>query len=117
MTWQSRHLLGLEELRPEEITTILDLAEHFTQDAHERRTKRTNLAGRVVVNLFFESSTRTRTSFGLAARRLGADVMDFSPSGSSTSKGETFIDTAKNLEAMGIDLVIVRHAATGAPHL
>src|SRR5262249_8155059 len=75
------------------------------------------LTGRVVVNLFFEPSTRTRTSFGLAARRLGADVLDFSPSGSSTSKGETFIDTAKNIEAMGIDLVVVRHSSPGAPHL
>jgi aspartate carbamoyltransferase catalytic subunit len=117
MTWHRPHLLGLEEMSREEIVTILDLAEHFTQDIQERRKKRANLAGRVVVNLFFEPSTRTRTSFSLAARRLGADVMDFSPSGSSTSKGETFIDTAKNIEAMGIDLVVVRHSATGAPHL
>ena len=117
MTWQRRHLLGLEELTRDEIVTILDLAEHFTGDTEEPRKKRSNLAGKVVVNLFFEPSTRTRMSFGLAARRLGADVMDFSPSGSSTSKGETFIDTAKNIEAMGIDLVVVRHSATGAPHL
>ena len=117
IAWERKHLLGLEELRREEIVAILDMAEHFTQDSQERRRKRNNLAGKVVVNLFFEPSTRTRMSFGLAARRLGADVMDFSPSGSSTSKGETFIDTSKNLEAMGIDLVIVRHSATGAPHL
>ena len=117
MTWHRPHLLGLEEMSREEIVTILDLAEHFTQDIQERRKKRTNLAGKVAVNLFFEPSTRTRTSFSLAARRLGADVMDFSPYGSSTSKGETFIDTAKNIEAMGIDLVVVRHSATGAPHL
>jgi aspartate carbamoyltransferase catalytic subunit len=117
MTWHRPHLLGLEETSREEIVTILDLAEHFTQDIQERRKKRGNLAGRVVVNLFFEPSTRTRTSFSLAARRLGADVMEFSPYGSSTSKGETFIDTAKNIEAMGIDLVVVRHSATGAPHL
>jgi aspartate carbamoyltransferase catalytic subunit len=117
MTWDRRHLLGLEELSPAEIVTILDLAEHFTRDSVERQQKRTNLAGKVVVNLFFEPSTRTRMSFGLAARRLGADVLDFSPSGSSTSKGETFIDTGKNIEAMGIDLVVVRHSATGAPHL
>ena len=117
MTWHRPHLLGLEEMSREEIVTILDLAEHFTQDIQERRKKRANLAGRVVVNIFFEPSTRTRTSFSLAARRLGADVMDFSPYGSSTSKGETFIDTAKNIEAMGIDLVVVRHSATGAPHL
>jgi aspartate carbamoyltransferase catalytic subunit len=117
MSWDRKHLLGLEELTREEIVTILDLAAHFSEDSRERRVKRTNLAGKVVVNLFFEPSTRTRMSFGLAARRLGADVMDFSPSGSSTSKGETFIDTAKNLEAMGIDLVVVRHSSTGAPHL
>ena len=75
------------------------------------------LENQVIVNLFFESSTRTRTSFGLAARRLGADTLDFSPSGSSTSKGETFIDTAKNIEAMGIDAIVVRHGSSGAPLL
>lgn len=117
MNWQRKHLLGLEELTREEIVIILDLAEHFTNDSLDRRRKRANLAGKVVVNLFFEPSTRTRMSFGLAARRLGAEVLDFSPSGSSTSKGETFIDTAKNIEAMGIDLVVIRHSATGAPHL
>lgn len=117
MDWHRRHLLGLEELSRDEILGVLDIAEHFTRDSQQPRRKRTNLAGKVVVNLFFEASTRTRMSFGLAARRLGADVMDFSPSGSSTSKGETFIDTAKNIEAMGIDLVVVRHSSTGAPHL
>jgi aspartate carbamoyltransferase catalytic subunit len=117
MSWTRRHLLGLEELSRDEIVTILDLAEHFRRDTEPNRKKRVNLAGKVVVNLFFEPSTRTRMSFSLAARRMGADVMDFSPSGSSTSKGETFIDTAKNIEAMGIDLVVVRHSATGAPHL
>jgi aspartate carbamoyltransferase catalytic subunit len=115
--WKQRHLLGLEQLSREEIVTLLDTAELFVEDCQRRRKKRTNLAGRVVVNLFFEPSTRTRTSFGLAARRLGADVLDFSPSGSSTSKGETFIDTAKNIEAMGIDLMVVRHSSPGAPHL
>jgi aspartate carbamoyltransferase catalytic subunit len=117
MNWHRKHLLGLEDLTREEIVTILDLAEHFAPDSTERNKKRTNLAGKVVVSLFFEPSTRTRMSFNLAARRLGADVLDFSPSGSSTSKGETFIDTAKNIEAMGIDLIVVRHSATGAPHL
>ena len=117
VSWQRSHLLGLEELSREEIVAILDMAENFSQDAQEPRRKRTNLSGKVVVNLFFEPSTRTRMSFSLAARRLGADVMDFSPSGSSTSKGETFIDTAKNIEAMGIDIVVVRHSSTGAPHL
>jgi aspartate carbamoyltransferase catalytic subunit len=117
MPWHRKHLLGLEDLAREEIVTILDLAEHFAPDSTERSRKRANLTGKVVVSLFFESSTRTRMSFNLAARRLGADVLDFSPSGSSTSKGETFIDTAKNIEAMGIDLIVVRHSATGAPHL
>ncbi len=117
VSWQHRHLLGLEDLSAAELTAVLDMAEHFTHDADPPRKKRNHLAGKVIVNLFFEPSTRTRMSFGLAARRLGADVLDFSPSGSSTSKGETFIDTAKNIEAMGIDLVVVRHSATGAPHL
>jgi len=115
--WTQKHLLGLEDLTAREIVTILDLAETFVEVNLRQRKKRTNLAGKVVVNLFFEPSTRTRTSFGLAARRLSADVLDFTPSSSSLSKGETFIDTAKNIEAMGIDLIVVRHASSGAPHL
>src|SRR5476651_2639385 len=102
--WKRRHLLGLEELDAQEIVTLLDVAETFVELSERQRKKRTNLTGKVVVNLFFEPSTRTRTSFGLAARRLSADVLDFTPSSSSLSKGETFIDTAKNIEAMGIDL-------------
>src|SRR5687768_3463090 len=108
--WTRRHLLGLEELTRDELLAILDTAERFVDVSERRRKKRTNLNNKVVVNLFFEPSTRTRTSFGLAARRLGAEVLDFSSSGSSTSKGETFIDTAKNIEAMGIDLVVVRRS-------
>jgi aspartate carbamoyltransferase catalytic subunit len=115
--WTRRHLLGLEEYSREELLTLLDMADRFVDVVERKRKKRNNLAGKVVVNLFFEPSTRTRTSFSLAARRLGADVLDFSSSGSSTSKGETFIDTAKNIEAMGIDLVVVRHSSSGAPHL
>jgi aspartate carbamoyltransferase catalytic subunit len=115
--WTRRHLLGLEDLSSQEIVTILNLAETFAEVSQRQRKKRTNLAGKVVVNLFFEPSTRTRTSFGLAARRLSADVLDFTPSSSSLSKGETFIDTAKNIEAMGIDLIVVRHSSSGAPHL
>jgi aspartate carbamoyltransferase catalytic subunit len=115
--WTRRHLLGLEELSREELLTYLDTAERFVDVVERKRKKRANLAGKVVVNLFFEPSTRTRTSFSLAARRLGADVLDFSSSGSSTSKGETFIDTAKNIEAMGIDVMVVRHSSSGAPHL
>lgn len=117
LPWSRLHLLGLEDLNKGEIFAILDAAETFIESSERRGKKRTNLAGKVVVNLFFEPSTRTRTSFGLAARRLSADVLDFTPSSSSLSKGETFIDTAKNIEAMGIDFMVVRHASAGAPHL
>lgn len=115
--WTRRHLLGLEDLSQEEINTILDTAVQFKDAARDGRRKNPALLGKTVANLFFENSTRTRTSFGLAARRLSADVVDFSPSGSSLSKGETFIDTAKNIEAMGVDVVIVRHRTPGTPHL
>lgn len=115
--WTRRHLLGLEDLTRAEIETILDTAEEFVEVSQRRRKKRNDLKGRVIVNLFFEPSTRTRASFGFAAKRLGADTHDFTPSGSSVSKGETFIDTAKNIEAMGIDVVVVRHSVPGAPHL
>ena len=112
-----RHLLGLEDLSREEIERILDAAEAFVPDGVSPRTKRTDLKGRVVVNLFFEPSTRTRVSFGLAARHLSADTIDFTAPGSSVSKGETFIDTAKNIEALGVDVAVVRHSMPGAPHL
>lgn len=115
--WQRRHLLGLEDLSAEELTLILDKAELFKQAAAEGQRKVPLLTGKTCASLFFENSTRTRNSFSLAARRLGADTLDFSASTSSLSKGETFIDTAKNIEAMGIDLVIVRHHTPGAPHL
>ncbi len=115
--WHRKCLLGLEELTAEEIGVLLDTADLFRQafDAGER--KFSLLSGKTCVNLFFENSTRTRTSFSLAARRLGADVVDFSASTSSLSKGETVIDTAKNLESMGIDAVVVRHQTPGTPHL
>ena len=112
-----RHLLDLESLTHAEILRILDTAEAFVGVGQGESPKRDDLKGKMVVNLFFEPSTRTRVSFGLAARRLGADVLDFSPSGSSTSKGETFIDTARNIEAMGIDVVVVRHSSAGTPKL
>lgn len=117
IAWTRRHLLGLEDLSKDEILAILDTAERFVDQSRRSERNRTNLAGKVIVNLFFEPSTRTRTSFGLAARRLSADVLDFTPSSSSLSKGETFIDTAKNIEAMSIDLIVIRHASSGAPHL
>jgi aspartate carbamoyltransferase catalytic subunit len=116
-SWDRRHLLGLEELSGDEITLILDKAEIFRRAAAAGERKIPLLTGKTCVNLFFENSTRTRNSFGLAARRLGADTLDFAASTSSLSKGETFIDTAKNIEAMGIDLVVVRHHAPGTPHL
>lgn len=115
--WTRRHLLGLEELSRQEIEVILDTAEEFVDDDPTRHKKHADLKGKVVVNLFFEPSTRTRTSFGLAAKRLSADTIDFTTSSSSLSKGETFIDTAKNIEAMGVDVVVVRHSSPGTPHL
>jgi len=111
-----QHLLGLEDLTGEQITHLLDRAEQYVGVGREA-PRRADLAGKVVANLFYEPSTRTKISFSLAARRLGADTLDFSPSGSSTAKGESFIDTARNIEAMGIDAVVVRHASAGAPHL
>jgi aspartate carbamoyltransferase catalytic subunit len=112
-----KHLLGLEGMSAAKLSRLLDLAQTFTNVGVGDVPKRDDLKGKVVVNLFYEPSTRTRMSFGLAARRLGADVLDFSPGGSSTAKGETFIDTAKNIEAMGIDMVVVRHSSPGAPHV
>jgi aspartate carbamoyltransferase catalytic subunit len=110
------HLLGLEQLTAAQITALLDRADRY-QGVGREAPKRDDLKGKVVANLFYEPSTRTKLSFGLAARRLGADTLDFSPGGSSTAKGESFIDTAKNIEAMGVDCVVVRHASAGAPHL
>ncbi len=113
--WTSKHLLGLEYLTAEEITLLLDQAVEFKRLAANGNSKLNLLKGVVVGNLFFEPSTRTRTSFGLAAKRLSADTVDFSPSGSSLSKGESFLDTARNLEAMGVTLMVVRHKTPGAP--
>ncbi|MFM8703103.1 MAG: aspartate carbamoyltransferase catalytic subunit, partial [Planctomycetia bacterium] len=115
--WAHRHLLDLERLTPDEVRLLLDTAALFKEATGGCRNKLSVLGGRTIVNLFFENSTRTRTSFSLAARRLGADVVDFSASTSSLSKGESFIDTARNLEAMGIDAVVVRHGTPGTPHL
>jgi aspartate carbamoyltransferase catalytic subunit len=115
--WNRKHLLGLEELSREEIVSILDTSESFAEISTRSRKKVPALQGRIVFNLFFENSTRTRTSFSLAAKRLSADTQDFTPSGSSLSKGESFIDTAKNIEAMGADVLVVRHPTPGTPHL
>ncbi len=113
--WRRKHLLGLRDLSAEEITYILDTAEGFEQISTRSVKKAPPLRGKVVCNLFFEDSTRTRNSFALAASRLSADVIEFTKKVSSVSKGETLLDTAKNLEAMGIDIVVIRHSAGGAP--
>ena len=115
--WGERHLLGLEHLSADQLTTVLDLAAHYDRITNGGTQRLDVLKGIVVANLFFENSTRTRTSFSLAARRLGAETVDFTASSSSLSKGETFIDTAQTIEAMGIDLVVCRHRTPGAPHL
>lgn len=115
--WTRRHLLDLESLSAEELNIILDAAVAFKEASGNCTQKIPILAGRTCANLFFENSTRTRTSFSLAARRLGADTIDFSSSSSSLSKGETFIDTAKNIEAMGIDAIVVRHRTPGTAQL
>ena len=115
--WRHKHLLGLRELSREEIVYILDTAEGFEQISTRSVKKAPPLRGKVVVNLFFEDSTRTRNSFSLAASRLSADVIEFTKKDSSVSKGESLLDTAKNLEALGVDIVVIRHSAAGAPKL
>lgn len=116
-TWQHRHLLDLESLSAEDITNLLDVAQHFKEVFQATGRKLSLLSGLTIANLFFENSTRTRNSFSLAAKRIGADTIEFSSSGSSVSKGETFIDTAKTIEAMGVDAVVVRHATPGTANL
>ncbi|HZZ30006.1 MAG TPA: aspartate carbamoyltransferase catalytic subunit [Pirellulales bacterium] len=115
--WTRRHLLDMESLTAEEIRLILDAAVHFKEATGGCKQKISVLQNKTLANLFFENSTRTRTSFSLAMRRLGGDTVDFSASGSSLSKGETFIDTAKNIEAMNVDVVCVRHSTPGTPKL
>jgi aspartate carbamoyltransferase catalytic subunit len=115
--WTRRHLLDLESLSAEEINIILDAAAQFKEATAGCSQKIPVLTGKTLANLFFENSTRTRTSFSLAMRRLGGDTVDFTASSSSLSKGETFIDTAKNIEAMSVDMVCVRHPTPGTPKL
>lgn len=115
--WTRKDLLGLQDLTAEEIRRILDTAEGLKEVSTRSVKKVPVLTGKVVLCLFFEPSTRTSTSFGLAARRLSADVISVSKTGSSVQKGETLVDTAKNIEAMGVDVVILRHSAPGAPHM
>jgi aspartate carbamoyltransferase catalytic subunit len=109
-----RHLLGIEGLERDEIVGLLDLAEEFVDLNRQIEKKRTSLRGRTLINLFFEVSTRTQSSFELAGKRLGADVMNMAVSSSSVKKGETLIDTAMTLNAMHPDLLVVRHHASGA---
>jgi aspartate carbamoyltransferase catalytic subunit len=115
--WSHRHLLGLEHLSAEDIRFILQTARGFEGVSTRSVKKVPALRGKVVVNLFFEPSTRTKSSFYLAASRLSADTLDFSASGSSLSKGETVVDTARNIEAMGVDIIVVRHKQSGVPKL
>ncbi|MGC8976895.1 MAG: aspartate carbamoyltransferase catalytic subunit [Candidatus Ratteibacteria bacterium] len=117
MEWKRKDLIGLEYLSKEEIEMILEVADSF-KDVSTRSVKKVPaLRGKTIVNLFFEPSTRTRTSFELAAKRLSADVLSFDVSSSSVSKGETIVDTAKNIEAMKVDCFIVRHSVSGAPEI
>ncbi|MBD3366914.1 MAG: aspartate carbamoyltransferase catalytic subunit [Candidatus Eisenbacteria bacterium] len=116
MQWTKRHLLGLEGLSREEIATVLDTAAIFKEILGRPVKKVPTLRGVTIANLFFEASTRTRMSFELAEKRLSADTINFSASTSSVKKGETLRDTARNIEAMMVDMVVMRHSSAGAPH-
>ena len=114
--FRRRDLLGIRDLTAAEITGILDTAENFSEISTREVKKVPALRGKTVINLFFEASTRTRTSFELAAKRLSADAVNISVSSSSVSKGETLLDTAMNLDAMAPDCIVVRHSSAGVPH-
>ena len=111
-----KHLLSVTQLRPEDITRVLDTADSFREVGTRVIKKVPALRGRTVVNLFYENSTRTRISFEIAAKRLSADVINFSTSGSSVAKGESLKDTALTLQAMGADAIVIRHSSSGSPH-
>jgi aspartate carbamoyltransferase catalytic subunit len=117
LRWTRKDLLGIAELSPAEIELILDTAESFREVGERPIKKVPTLRGKTVLNLFFEASTRTRSSFEIAEKRLSADNINFSTSGSSLEKGETLIDTALNLQAMAPDLVVIRHGSPGVPHM
>ena len=117
MPFRHRHLLGIEPLRPDEITTLLDRADHYAERGREGRQRSDRLAGMTQINMFFENSTRTQASFELAGKRLGMDVMSMAMQASSVKKGETLIDTALTLNAMRPDLLVVRHPDSGAVDL
>jgi len=114
---KSRHLLGIDGLDADEITLILDTAEAMKEIGGRAIKKVPTLRGRTVVNLFFEPSTRTRTSFEIAEKRLSADTLSVATATSSVTKGESLLDTVRNLEAMSPDMIVMRHASSGAPHL
>lgn len=116
MSWNRKHLLDIQSLSVDEIKTVLDTAKAFKAVSSRAIKKVPALRGKTVINLFIEPSTRTRISFELAAQRLTADVINFTAEASSLKKGETLKDTARNLEALHADIIIVRHSATGAPH-
>jgi aspartate carbamoyltransferase catalytic subunit len=117
MSFRARHLLGIEHLAPDEITTLIDLADTYATDNRAGKTHRDVLAGMTQINMFFENSTRTQASFELAGKKLGADVMNMAMQSSSVKKGETLIDTALTLNAMHPDLLVVRHPSSGAVDL
>src|SRR5213592_2501556 len=116
MSWNRKHLLDIESLTPEEIVTVLDTARAFKAVGQRAIKKVPALRGKTVVNLFVEPSTRTRISFELSEQRLSADIINFTAEASSLKKGETLKDTARNLEALNADFIVMRHSASGAPH-
>lgn len=115
MSWHRKHLLDIESLTPEEILTVIDTARAFKAVGERAIKKVPALRGKTVVNLFVEPSTRTRTSFELSELRLSADIINFTAEASSLKKGETLKDTARNLEALNVDIIVIRHSASGAP--
>jgi aspartate carbamoyltransferase catalytic subunit len=115
--FRHRHLLGTEHLSADDLTTMLDLGERFLEIAERPIKKVPTLRGKTVINLFLEPSTRTRTSFEIAAKRLSADAINISGASSSTVKGETLLDTARNLDAMSPDVVVIRHAQAGSAEI
>jgi aspartate carbamoyltransferase catalytic subunit len=117
MKFERKDILGIKDLAVDEINLILETAESFLEISTREIKKVPTLRGKTVINLFFEASTRTRTSFEIAGKRLSADTINISASTSSVVKGETLIDTARNLEAMNPDVIVIRHSAAGAPHL
>src|ERR1700745_3638886 len=116
MGWKRKDLLSMQDLDAPEITGVLDTALSMKEIATREIRKVPTLRGKTVINLFYESSTRTRTSFEIAGKRLSADVVNISASTSSVTKGETLLDTVLNLQAMHPDVIVVRHAASGAAH-